>query len=75
MSGSCGTYGRQDNCIQGFGGKLEEKTLLGRIGVDGKLILKWIIQKWNGGIDMIDLAQDRDRWRAVENAVMNLRVL
>jgi hypothetical protein len=27
------------------------------------------------GVDWIRLAHDRDRWRAVMNAVMNLRVL
>ena len=28
-----------------------------------------------GGIDWIIVAQDTDRWRALVNAVMNLRVL
>jgi hypothetical protein len=30
---------------------------------------------WGGGVKWIHLAQDRDRWWAVVNAVMNLRVL
>jgi hypothetical protein len=29
---------------------------------------------WGGGMDWIDLAQDRDRWRALVNTVMNLRL-
>jgi hypothetical protein len=41
-------------------------------GVDGRIILKWIFEKWDGGTDWIDLAQDVDRWWAVVNAVMNL---
>jgi hypothetical protein len=27
-----------------------------------------------GGMDWIDLAQDRDRWQALVNMIMNLRV-
>ena len=27
-----------------------------------------------GGMDWIKLAQDRDRWRALVNAIMNLRI-
>jgi hypothetical protein len=43
--------------------------------VDGRIILKWIFERWDGGIDWINLAQDRDRWRTLVNAVINLRVL
>jgi hypothetical protein len=43
-------------------------------GLDRGIILKWIFEKWGGGMDWIDLAQNRDRWWALVNAVMNLRV-
>ena len=43
-------------------------------GVDWRIILRWIFRKWDGGLDWIDPAQDRDRWRSLVNAVMNLRV-
>jgi hypothetical protein len=32
-------------------------------GVDGRIILKWIFYRLDGGIDWIDLAQDKVRWR------------
>jgi hypothetical protein len=47
---------------------------LGDAGVDGRTILKWIFKKWDVGMDWIELGQDRDRWQAFVNAVMNLRV-
>ena len=43
-------------------------------GVGGRIILKFVLEKWYGGMDWIDVAQDRHRWPAVVNAVMNLQV-
>jgi hypothetical protein len=41
-------------------------------GVDRKMILRWIFKKWDGVMDWIDLAQERDRRWALVKAVMNL---
>jgi hypothetical protein len=32
-------------------------------GVDGRIILKWIFERLEEGMDWIILAQDRDRWQ------------
>jgi len=56
-------------------GKLRERDYFEDPGVDGRIIIRWIFGKLGmGGLDWIELAQDRDRWRALVNAVMNLRV-
>jgi hypothetical protein len=55
-------------------GNLREGGHVEDPGMDGRIILKWIFEKWNGGMDWVDMAQDRDGWRALVNAVMNLRV-
>jgi hypothetical protein len=55
-------------------GNLRERHNLEDQGIDGRIILNWIFRKWDGGMDWIDLAQNRDRWRAPVDAAMNLLV-
>ena len=56
-------------------GNLKERDHWGDPSVDGRRILIWIFRNWNvGGMDWIELAEDRDSWWALVNAVMNLRV-
>jgi hypothetical protein len=56
-------------------GRPEGRQPLGRPRRRWEDKIKMDVQKvgW-GGMNWIELAQDRDRWRAVVNAVMNLRV-
>jgi hypothetical protein len=57
-------------------GKPEGKRPLGRPRHRWYDNIKMDLQEVGcGGMDWIELAQDRDRWRALVNAVMNLRVL
>ena len=55
-------------------GKPEGKRSLRNPSVDGRIILKCICGKWDGGMGSIVLAQNRDRWRALVNALRNIRV-
>jgi hypothetical protein len=75
MGRECGTNGEKRNAYRILVGNPEVKTPLGRSRrrwVDNiKMDLREIDR---GGMDWIDLAQDRDQWRALVNTVMNFRV-
>jgi hypothetical protein len=43
-------------------------------GVDGRIIFMSLQEVGCGGMDWIDLAQDRNRWWPLVNEVMNLLV-
>ena len=66
--------GRREVCIEFWRGNLGEGYHLKNLGVNGRIILKRYSGSGMGAMDWIDLTQDRDRWRALVNAVMNLRV-
>ena len=75
MGRACSTNGEKMNAFRMLVGKPEGRRSLGsprRKWVDNiKMDLRETV--WDG-IDLIDLAHDRDQWRALVNTVMNLRV-
>jgi hypothetical protein len=67
--------GERNDVYRVLVGKPEGKRSLGRPRRRWEDNIKVDLQKvgcW--GMDWIDLAQDRDRWRAFVNTVMNFRV-
>ena len=71
MGGACSAYGVYRVLV----GKPEGKRPLGRPKRSWEDNIKMDLQEVGcGGMDWIELAQDRDRWRALLNGVMNLRV-
>ena len=75
MGGACSTYGGEERPIQGLLGKTERKRLLGRPRLRWEGNIKMDFQEVGCGyVDWIGLAQDRDSWRTLVSAVMNLRV-
>ena len=72
---ACGAYGEGERRVQGFGGETGGRRPLGRLRHRWEDNIKMELQDVGCGVmDWIELAQDRDRWRALVNAVMNLRV-
>ena len=52
-------------------GNMRERDHLKEPGIYGRIILRWSFRTCDGvGMDLIELAQDRDSWRALVNGIM-----
>jgi hypothetical protein len=69
--GHVARFGERRGICRVLVGKLEGKKPLGTTRRNIKMDLQEV---GCGSMDWIELAQDKDRWRALVNAVMNLRV-
>jgi hypothetical protein len=75
MGGPCSTNGEKRNAYKLLMGKLEGKRPLGRPRREWVDIIRMDLREVGfGDVDWIGLAQDRNRWRALVNSVLNLRV-
>jgi hypothetical protein len=76
MGGACNTIGRKRNTYRLLVRKPEGKRRLGRPRRRWVENIKMDLGEvgWSGA-DWIALAQDRNRWRALANSVINLRAL
>jgi hypothetical protein len=74
MGGACSTMGEKSGAYRILVGRPEGRRSLGRPRRGWEDNIKMDLQDVGWGMDWIELAQDRDRWRALVNAVMNLRV-
>ena len=75
MGGACGAYGGGRGVHRVLVGKPERKRPLGRPRRRWEDNIKMDLQDVGAGCeDWMELAQDRDRWRALVSTVMNLRV-
>ena len=73
MGGACGRMGEGRDVHRVLVGKPEGKRLLGRSRRRWEDNIKMDLQEVGGSGDWMELAQDRDRWRALVNKVMNFR--
>jgi len=53
---------------------LKKRDYLENLGVDGRIILRWILRNWMTGRVVKCSCSALDRWLAVVNSVMNFRV-
>ena len=74
MGGTCGAYGGGERCAQVLVGKPEGKRPLERPRRRWENNIKLDLREVGEVGDWMELAQNRDRWRALVNTVMNLRV-
>jgi hypothetical protein len=67
MGGACSTNGEKRSANRLLVGKAEGRTWVDKVKAE-------LGEIGRSGVDWIGLVQDRDRWRALVNSVLNLRL-
>jgi len=63
IGSTCSRLGRLEKYTRNFNRKSGREESLIDLSIDGRIVLKWILEKWHENVDWVQLFQDSIKWR------------